>query len=387
MTIAGQSAGAASVHAQALNAKWSEEKPMFRRAVPMSGSIGCLGPCGIDDEMAEGRWRSLCGVLGVDANASVEEKFARLSEIEAGRLNKISWENGWVVWEVVIDGVSAIATDVEGDLRVNFDGGEKGSSSGVKEGQAIEIFIGETDNEVCIKYSLPKTMLMLKQGSLFASHVLETISSFSDISKIFNKAYPFPAVASEIMALYNFTPEAPLSALHTRFSHFVTEAMFSHGAAQAAAFLSKTGSERGRKTPVKEYQVQYGNPLSGPSFGVAHHCVDLIYLFDCFHDDLAKADELEFSSFHDKAEGPPYKAAKSNADLTLQMQKDWIEFITKDIVHKNDEEETIRVYGHDRVVREESLGAEQWVEKRKRMNALGKEWKYTKQVLRNLGVA
>lgn len=163
--------------------------------------------------------------------------------------------------------------------------------------------------------------------------------------------------------------------------------MFGHGAAQAAAFFSKRGSNRGRKTPVKEYQVQYGNPLSGPNFGVGHHCVDLIYLFDCFHGDLAKADEFESSFSIEKAEGPPYIAAKSNADLTLQMQKDWVEFITKDGVYESNEEEMIRVYGHDRVVREESLGAEQWIMKRKRMDALGKEWKYTKQVLRNLEIA
>lgn len=150
MTIAGQSAGAASVHAQVLNAKWSKKKPLFRRAVPMSGSIGCLGPCGIEDEMAEGRWRNLCDEFSIDTNASMDEKIAKLREIETGKLNEVSWKKGWVVWEVAIDGVTVIATNIEGDLKVDFEGGESVSGSEVKDEQTIEIFIGETDNEVCI---------------------------------------------------------------------------------------------------------------------------------------------------------------------------------------------------------------------------------------------
>lgn len=39
--------------------------------------------------------------------------------------------------------------------------------------------------------------------------------------------------------------------------------------------------------------MRFGNPFPGPFHGVAHHCVDLIYIFDCYRGYLEQADREE----------------------------------------------------------------------------------------------
>jgi carboxylesterase type B len=204
---------------------------------------------------------------------------------------------------------------------------------------------------------------------VFVAHALPNLSSFTTISDIFHTTYPSPAAAFEVLSAYfpNSETTAPDELLRS-LSCFVSDAMFGLPASRAAKFLRLEGGDR--RTTVKEYSTQFGNPFPGPSFGVAHHCVDLIYAFDAFHDFLADADKKEAAG-----ENGAYKAKKTNVDLTLQLQKDWIEFITKDSRGEENgkQSETIKVYGHDRAVREESSDAKQWVEQRKRFEVLAKE--------------
>jgi hypothetical protein len=180
--------------------------------------------------------------------------------------------------------------------------------------------------------------------------------------------------------------------------------MFGRAAGVAVLFLrqkdyadneAQGGDEERRTRPraaiLKEYSVQYGNPFPGPSFGIAHHCVDLIYLFDAFHSFLAEADKKEAEvKIHDGGEKFVYSALRSNRELTVQMQGDWIKFITGEMTGVKSDDPSLkmmRVYGQDRCVREESLDAEAWVEKRKKFKILGRDISSAKNVLKKFNAA
>jgi hypothetical protein len=72
-----------------------------------------------------------------------------------------------------------------------------------------------------------------------------------------------------------------------------------------------------RPTKVDSFRISFGNPFPGINHRIAHHCVDLIYIYDCFEDALRAADKAE-----------PVGAV-SNASLVDLIQADWIAFITR----------------------------------------------------------
>lgn len=47
---------------------------------------------------------------------------------------------------------------------------------------------------------------------------------------------------------------------------------------------------------VNSYYFRSGLPFPGPFFGKAIHCVDLIYVYDCFHEALQSVDERDYGS-------------------------------------------------------------------------------------------
>jgi carboxylesterase type B len=144
ITIAGQSAGAASTHTHLLNARMSKVKPLFARAVLMSGSAGCLGPCQMEE--VEERWEVLCEKLGVQGIE--EERLKRLKSVSVQTLVDLSWDLGWLVWDSVIDNISMIVTNPETEVLVTFNNGDDNVSASQPEDQLLEVMIGETDNEV-----------------------------------------------------------------------------------------------------------------------------------------------------------------------------------------------------------------------------------------------
>jgi carboxylesterase type B len=182
------------------------------------------------------------------------------------------------------------------------------------------------------------------------------------------------------MSLYFPDLDAPLAVLHQAIAQFASDTMFGLAASRAAASL-RLSTPDSQNMLVKEYSVQYGNPFPGQSFGIAHHCVDLIYLFDAFHDFLAEADKKEA-----RKEKGTYEANRDNAELADEMQRDWIEFITKGKI-KRGNDEMIKVYGHDRVVREESLDAETWVRQIRRFEALGRDLEGARSVFAKMNTA
>jgi hypothetical protein len=96
---------------------------------------------------------------------------------------------------------------------------------------------------------------------------------------------------------------------------------------------------------------------------VAHHCVDLIYIFDCFYDHLSRADRDAVHS-----------DARSNQDLVQDMQSQWIGFISDDDV-EDGQEDLATVYGPDRRQEAVSMATDpEWAERRQRLNILAKHW-------------
>lgn len=71
-----------------------------------------------------------------------------------------------------------------------------------------------------------------------------------------------------------------------------------------------------RATRVHSFRMSVGNPFPGVNNEKAHHCIDLIYIYDCFAEALRAADEAL----------PP--GTVTNASLVDRVQADWIAFIT-----------------------------------------------------------
>ena len=78
----------------------------------------------------------------------------------------------------------------------------------------------------------------------------------------------------------------------------------------------KADGTSARPTAVQSYRVKFGNPFPGINSGKAQHCVDLIYIYDCFEEALREVDKALPTG------------AVTNASLVERIQADWIRFIT-----------------------------------------------------------
>ena len=229
------------------------------------------------------------------------------------------------------------------------------------------------------------------------------IDSFEEARAIFENEYPSSRASNEILETYRLAPGVPPPILRDRLTRFLTDVLFSYPAHCARSAFSSSRQERGIPRPsVQSYRVKFGNPFSGRNKGVAHHCVELIYLFDSFHDDLRRADKLDESSsqadgirgqgsetpgfvyqtdvetstemFNGSAEN---MMQKTNAELVHEIQDRWIRFIFDDDFRTCSEStvstDQISVYGKDRALRIENLAHDaEWVEERKRFKLLEK---------------
>lgn len=247
---------------------------------------------------------------------------------------------------------------------------------------------------------------------------MDKINSFEEVRVLFDNAYTSPTASNEILAAYQLEPELPLPRLHDRLTRFLSDVIFSYPTHRARSFLASYRQGQGILHPgVHSYRVQFGNPFPGRNKGVAHHCVELIYLFNAFYDELKKVDELDKLSFeadavHDMAgygsetpgsvnpidAEPPRKSVdmpkenmvqKTNIELAHDIQDHWIRFIFDDDVsissgHCNGVDK-ISVYGKDRILRIENLiGDAEWVHQRKRFEILEKHTESARAVGREL---
>ena len=128
------------------------------------------------------------------------------------------------------------------------------------------------------------------------------IESALQIRQIFERSFTIPSLADEIFKAYGFAHNMPKSQITDRILSFLTDIKFSypvHCARKTLTTQQPSSTDVGdqptpkiyHSTTVQSYKIKFGNPFQGPNFQVAQHCVELIYLFDAFHDHLELVDQ------------------------------------------------------------------------------------------------
>ena len=177
-----------------------------------------------------------------------------------------------------------------------------------------------------------------------------------------------PAALDDIISLYNITYRSDTAILHKRLSKLLTEYQFGMTLEAAGEdFRSRvTGQSELSVLPVsvRTFRIRFGNPFTGVNHNVAHHCVDLIYVYDCFHADLQDKDRVE------EASATRQPGCASNAQLVTAMQEDWIGFICNDAVNVGDDFTTVYEVDRNAYRKSMSEGDDGWADRILRLNRL-----------------
>jgi carboxylesterase type B len=185
------------------------------------------------------------------------------------------------------------------------------------------------------------------------------IKSYDQIASIAKQS--FPSDPEAVLLAYNLDPSSSTQDLHKSLLQFMTDAKFG-----LPVFLAHRNLSSSHSTPeqhpsrVQAYRIKFTNPFPGPLRFVSHHCVDMIYQFDGFHDELVGTGE------------------GSNVELVEAMQRHWVEFIWDGCQGGTAEfgvqEDEITVYGRDRKVVVRKLGEDaECVERGRRFKVLEKD--------------
>lgn len=223
--------------------------------------------------------------------------------------------------------------------------------------------------------------------------------NWDQIQSIFAQTYADPSARSEIMRVYGLTESSSEEDLAQGLYTFLNDSMF-----EGSVDLARTSFRNRRRVAghpevksVHSYFVEFGNPFPGPSQGMSHHCVDLIYLFEAFHDALALADEGILRPYQDptslvgggkgiptssaldsevkprseKDEGTPETLKetdkkRTHLELCRALQDDWIDFIVLDDFAPGSSVDEITVFGEDLATRVESIDGPAWQDRRER---------------------
>ncbi len=143
ISIAGQSAGGLSVHAQVLEAKSDPRKPLFQRAIVQSGALGTVGP--ITMEEADSRWLCLCQHLHI-MDKSERERVEFLQEMPASELVRAAGEIKWFSFPLVADNKTLTMSSDE-RFRLVLGPRSDATDQGSQE-ESIKVLIGDCDDEV-----------------------------------------------------------------------------------------------------------------------------------------------------------------------------------------------------------------------------------------------
>lgn len=223
--------------------------------------------------------------------------------------------------------------------------------------------------------------------------------NWDQIQSIFTQTYTDPNARSEIMRVYGLTESSSEENLAQGLYTFLNDSMF-----EGSVDLARTSFRNRRRVTghpevksVHSYFVEFGNPFPGPSQGMSHHCVDLIYLFEAFHDALTLADEgilrpyqeptslvrggkgdststvpdSEVKPRSEKDEGTPETVKetgkkRTHLELCRTLQDHWIDFIVLDDFAPGSSVDEITVFGEDLATRVESIDGPAWKHRRER---------------------
>lgn len=121
----------------------------------------------------------------------------------------------------------------------------------------------------------------------------------------------------EVMQAYGLTETASAEELRKGIVTFLSDSLFEapvHHLRQSLSVSSRSLAA----LRLRLFHVSIGNPFQGPLHGTSHHCVDLIYLFEAFHDALVDADRGIAVSYHE----PGALGAHANTRGTCRANMD-----------------------------------------------------------------
>lgn len=233
ITVGGQSAGGASAHAQSLL------QPTFKRAIVQSGAVGTLGPRTL--EWHERRWNKLCSYFGLEDSDS-DERIARLRQVSSSNIVKAAADLSFHTFPLLGDDVIKPEYSFDGtEISELMTGDVTRESMGTFEPRIQQL---SNDNILAAFGGLPE------RNAIFDEYAID----FGDRGKV----------------------EAGLANL-------LTDVAF---ALPIAKLCDTWPADR----PLYRYHCSRGNPFIGShTYGHAHHCVDLIYLFNCFQQEMKRA--------------------------------------------------------------------------------------------------
>ncbi|KAH7129195.1 para-nitrobenzyl esterase [Dactylonectria macrodidyma] len=376
VTIGGQSAGSLSVNVHLLEAEAKPETPLFRRAIMQSGAIGILGP--IPMEEADKNWASLCKVCNVDSQASGQDRLDLIRKLPATTLIEAAGKLRLGRFLSVLDDFTIFEDDAS--LRstvVDLGPVDITNRPSRSSNMHADILMGFNDAEMSFIKGLP--------------------SKWDIIKPIFAQTYTDPVLRSKILDAYFSglsSEDDVLHGLHT----FLNESTFELSVARArTSFRSRRRVEAHPEAKtVHSFHVEFGNPFPGPGQGISHHCTELIYLFEAFHDALALADQGILRPYQDPSEsaGNGESQSTSNAsdseikvqtgegttgharthlELARAIQDHWLDFIVPDEVALGGALDEITVFGKDLSTRVESLDGPAWQGRRERWALLAED--------------
>ncbi|CAK7223978.1 hypothetical protein SBRCBS47491_005391 [Sporothrix bragantina] len=407
VTLGGQSAGSVSTHTHLREASCAvgspfRKAPLFRRVLLHSGALGTLGPSSLANR--EPGWKAmyeaLFGVGSFDM-ATPKERVARLREVPSSLLLKASESVNGVAFAVVSDGITASelssSLDAPSDLAVDLGPVDLRNIPARSPAKGIDVLIGVTDLESCI--FLPRSFTL------------------EEIAAKFEAACSDATLRAELLQSYGLTASATNEELQQGLMVLMSDAMFEvpchiSGKALRAQQQLLPNGQAGAIGQVQTFHVKTGNPFSGPFEGVAHHCVELIYLFEAFHDAFVEADngnarpyidpskealiapkvqtvqeisgtitppEIHDETFATESSADEKKTSeatygRTNIELSHAMQDFWLDFIVADDWTAPGGPDSVLVYGKDRSTVMESMTENpDWQTRRQRWDLLAKD--------------
>lgn len=351
VTIAGQSAGGVSIHAHILEAKFGFQPPLFHRAIQQSGAFKTMYPKPVEEVDQE--WPMLYDTLGI-REKSQQDRFNSLLKVSSEDLLAAAVKLGWLTFHPVKDDLT-ICNRPAGRWWVHL--GQKETRPANRDwvpNDPLYVLIGDCENECSLVEK--------------ATH----FKSFADMKAFFRSIVPSVSESAidEIFTTYGLTPTTPLLELHRNLSKFMSDRQFSYPVEDARQELCSTAADQLRPadgrpalpTEIRPYRFKCGNPFPGPNYEIAHHCLELIYVYDCFYVDLANRDQIEQLSTHDRA---------TNASLVSEVQKWWIDFIAANTVSGTEGVATVFDVDRKPHLRDTSTDSA-WTAMKKRFNVIDK---------------
>ena len=198
----------------------------------------------------------------------------------------------------------------------------------------------------------------MSQGMIWLDSISK-VQSYDEIRSVIERAYTSKPMVDAVLKAYHITTERQTEELHQYLLQFMTDAKFGLPVHSAIRSLASHNRAAENATRVQAYRIKYTNPFSGILSILAHHCVDLLYIFDAFYEDLAKADP-------------------SNQALVEAMQQHWIDFIWDGCQPETStygvREDKITVYGRDRTRTVRKLNEDpECIERAKRLELLAQD--------------